>query len=107
MKQVITRSLVTSPNKQVGAVEVPGEALPAKKVRGKLLRRAVLWGAFSLAGYLLVFLNQDTVTEYFTKGGFYALVVIITALTFSVVHGCFASYILEILGIKPLRHDKE
>jgi len=66
----------------------------------KTLLRAVLFGAASISLYLLVFLNQDTITEYFSKGGFYAIVVVVTALVFSLVHGTFANYVLELIGIR-------
>lgn len=63
--------------------------------------RAVIWGLISLAMYLMVFLNQQAVTDYFTRGGFYAAPLIVTALVFSLVHGAFASYFIEAIGFRP------
>lgn len=65
------------------------------------VRQAVLWGIVSLIFYLTVFLNQQIVTEVFTRGGFYAIPIIITALAFSFVHGAFANYFIEAVGFKP------
>ena len=66
----------------------------------KTLVRAILFGAFSLSAYLLIFLNHETVTEYFTRGGVYTLAVVGTAVAFSLIHGTFANYILELVGIR-------
>lgn len=68
--------------------------------------RTIIWGIISLAAYLLIFLNQEVVTKYFTQGGFFALVVIITAIAFSVIHGAFANYLLEALGIHAIQKEK-
>jgi len=70
------------------------------------VRQAIFWGIISLAAYLLVFLNQQTVTHYFTQGGFYAVLVVITALMFSFIHGAFANYVLEALGIRAIQKEK-
>lgn len=72
----------------------------------KPLRQVFLWGIISLAGYLAVFFNQDAVTTYFTQGGIFAGMVIITALAFSFVHGAFANYLLEVAGIQPLKQAR-
>jgi len=71
-----------------------------RTVWSKSLTRAVLFGAFSLSAYLLIFLNADTVTDYFTRGGVYTIAVIGTAVAFSLIHGTFANYVLELLGIR-------
>lgn len=74
---------------------------PPNKKRHRPIKKLVIWGVISLTMYLLVFLNQDTVTEYFTKGGAYAIVVVITALAFALIHGSFANYLLEVIGLQP------
>jgi len=65
------------------------------------LRNVILWGIASLTLYLLVFTNQDTVMDYFSRGGFFAIAVIVTALIFSFVHGAFSNYLIETMGFKP------
>ncbi len=74
--------------------------------QAKLIRQTIFWGIISLAAYLLVFLNQQAVTHYFTQGGFYAFAVIFTALAFSFIHGAFANYLLEAAGIRAIKKDK-
>jgi peptidoglycan/LPS O-acetylase OafA/YrhL len=78
-----------------------------RKRRVRALKRAFLWGIISLSIYLAVFLNQDTVTRYFTKGGVFAIVIIVTALAVSLIHGSFANYTIEISGIKPYQDGKQ
>ncbi len=78
-----------------------------RKRRAKALKRAVFFGVISVSIYLAVFLNQDTVTRYFTKGGVFALVIIVTALAVSLVHGSFASYTIDLSGIKPWQDGKQ
>lgn len=64
--------------------------------------KLILWGITSMALYLAVFTNQQAVTDYFTRGGVYAVPVIVTALVFSFVHGAFAHFFIEVIGFKPL-----
>jgi peptidoglycan/LPS O-acetylase OafA/YrhL len=78
-----------------------------RKRRVRALKRAFFWGVISLSIYLAVFLNQDTVTRYFTKGGVFALVIIVTALAVSLVHGSFANYTIDLSGIKPWQDGKQ
>jgi peptidoglycan/LPS O-acetylase OafA/YrhL len=82
-------------------------SLANRKRRVRALKRAFFWGVISLSIYLAVFLNQDTVTRYFTKGGVFALVIIVTALAVSLVHGSFANYTIDLSGIKPWQDGKQ
>jgi hypothetical protein len=63
---------------------------------------AILWGIFSAIMYFVVFSNQQTITELFSRGGIFAVPLIITALAFSFVHGAFANYFIEVIGFKPV-----
>ena len=69
--------------------------------------KAALWGAVSVAIYVALFLNQDAATHHFTKGGVYALAIIVTALAFSTIHGSFASHMIDLSGIRPLQEEEE
>ncbi|TYO92316.1 hypothetical protein [Desulfallas thermosapovorans] len=69
--------------------------------KGGILRNLILWGILSLALYTLVFANQGIVMDYFTRGGVFAIAVIVTALVFSFVHGAFSNYLVEAMGFKP------
>lgn len=67
----------------------------------KPLVRSILFGIISVSAYLLLFLNEGTVTEHFSRGGVYTLAVVGTAIAFSLIHGTFANYVLELVGIRP------
>lgn len=86
---------------EVKAIHPAEKTLSSRRSWVKIFVRAVLFGAVSASAYLLVFLNEATVTKYFTRGGFYAAAVIATAIAFSLIHGTFANYFLELLGIRP------
>jgi len=73
------------------------QAKPVSKQ--KMLIKTGLWAACSAGLYAVLFANEATVTQYFTKGSFYAALPIATAFAFSIVHGAFASQFLEALGI--------
>lgn len=61
--------------------------------------KALVFGAFSITLYTAVFTYSDTIMTYFTKGGLYAVLPVVTALLFSYIHGSFASNIWTVLGI--------
>lgn len=71
------------------------------KTQAKALRRAIFWGIISLAAYVFFFLNQESATQYFTQGGFSTLVLVVTVLAFSIIHGAFASYLGEAMAFAP------
>ena len=61
----------------------------------------MLWGIISLTAYATVFMNEKTVISYFAAGGYMAvLAIMVTALVFSLVHGTFAHYVVEIIGLE-------
>ncbi len=86
---------------EVKALHPIEKTLSSRRTWMKVLVRAVLFGVVSASAYLLVFLNEDTVTKYFTRGGVYAIAVITTAIAFSLIQGTFANYLLELFGIRP------
>jgi|GEM_PF-993380 len=74
------------------------------KTNGKahLVNKAIWWGTVSLAVYAALFMNEKTVISYFATGGYPAtLAVIVTAFVFSLVHGTFAHYVVELAGLQP------
>lgn len=81
-------------------VKDPG---PSKK---KPYLSTVIFGAISLTAYLLVFKNEQWVTETYTMGGWHAIFPIGTALLFSFVHGTFGSNLLSVLGIEAKKKNK-
>lgn len=62
--------------------------------------KAVIFGVASIASYYVLFSNRTLVMDYFTRGGSYAALPIVTAFFFSFVHGAFASNVLDVLGIQ-------
>ena len=71
--------------------------------RGKLIRRTIGLGLASAALYAAVFTNSGTVMKYFTKGGIFAALPIITVFAFSFVHASFASNLWSLLGIEATK----
>lgn len=71
--------------------------------RRKTAGLAAVWGIITLVAYGLVFANQAAVLDYTTRGGFFAVLVVAMALVFSFIHGAFANYLLEAIGIRPLK----
>ncbi len=64
---------------------------------------AAITGALSIASYIVLFSNIDSVMDYFTKGGYYAAFPIMTALYFSFIHGTFASSVISLIGLEPAK----
>lgn len=71
--------------------------------RGKLIRNTIGLGVASAALYAAVFTNTGTIMTYFTKGGAYAALPIITVFAFSFVHGAFTSNLWSALGIEATK----
>ena len=72
-----------------------------KKTSGKTYLKTVILGVISISSYYFLLTNQELVTKYFIKGGYYTALPIVAALYFSFVHGAFASSLIGILGITP------
>ncbi len=73
----------------------------AKKGKGGLFIKTLVFGALSLSMYYLLFTHTDWVTSEYTKGGWHAAYPVGTALVFSFIHGTFASNFLSLIGIEP------
>jgi hypothetical protein len=71
--------------------------------RGKLIRSTIGLGVASVALYAAVFTNSATVMSYFTKGGIYAALPIVTVFAFSFVYGPFTSNLWSLLGIEATK----
>lgn len=74
-----------------------------KKPVGKL----IVMGVISIALYSTLLLKQDLVNSTFARGGFYALLPIITAFVFSYFHGSFTGHFWTMLGIEAAKKKKE
>jgi hypothetical protein len=71
--------------------------------RSKLIGKTIGLGLGVAALYAAVFTNSGTVMKYFTKGGIYAALPIVTVFAVSFVHGAFASNLWSLLGIEATK----
>jgi hypothetical protein len=83
------------------------EEIAARKVRNRRLLKIAGWGLISLVMYLGVFLNQGTITDHFSQGGFFAFAVVGTAIAFALIHGTFASHVLESMNFRAANRGKD
>ena len=74
-----------------------------KAHRGKLITRTIGLGVASAALYAAVFTNTGTIMTYFTKGGIYAALPILTVFAFSFVYGPFTANLWSLLGIEATK----
>ena len=63
--------------------------------------KMIIFGILSIGSYVFLFENIQIAMEYFTRGGKYAALIILTAFFFSFIHGAFASNTLDVLGLTP------
>ncbi len=61
--------------------------------------KTLLLAAATVGLYTALFANESAVTDYYTRGSFYAALPVLTALAFSIIHGAFASQCLELMGL--------
>jgi hypothetical protein len=83
------------------------EELAPRKTRSWRFLKISFWGLASISMYIVMMLYQDTITEYFTRGGFFTLAVVGTALAFALVHGSFAGQVLEKLNYRAANRKKD
>lgn len=69
--------------------------------------KMIFFGLLSIGSYIALFMNIPLVMDYFTRGGKYAALVIVTAFYFSLIHGVFASNTLDVLGIEAAKQKYE
>ena len=71
--------------------------------RGKLIRRTIGLGVASVALYAAVFTNTGFIMKYFTKGGIFTALPIVTVFAVSFVYGPFTSNLWSLLGIEATK----
>jgi len=64
------------------------------------LTKTVIYGVISVTLYLMLYLFANDVLELSKRGGWYFVVPILIAFTFSVVHGNFTGQFWDLLGVK-------
>lgn len=75
----------------------------SKSKKKKPYGTAAITGALSLTSYYVLLSNLGVVTDYYTRGGYYAALPILTALYFSFVHGAFASSVISCFGLEAAK----
>lgn len=73
-------------------------------IKKKPYLQTVIFGAMSLASYIVLFMNEGLITDFFTRGGKFAVLPIATAFYFSFLHGAFASNLISTLGLEAKKH---
>lgn len=86
-------------NEAAGSKKSPAKKHAPASARPSALKVLVL-GVFSIGLYYSVFANEQLVTDFYTKGKWYAALPILTVFVFSFVHGAFASDLLSFCGIE-------
>ncbi len=72
----------------------------AEHLKKKPVGKMIVTGIITVALYTLLLTNQETINNYFGKGGWYAFLPIITAFIFSFAHGAFTGSFWSVLGIE-------
>ncbi len=70
--------------------------------RKKAIVNTVVFGLVTAALYAAVFSCSGMVMNFFTRGGWYAALPIVTVFLFSFAHGSFASNLWSVLGIEAM-----
>lgn len=81
--------------------------MAANSNKKKPVGKMIVMGLISLALYTYLLTSQDMVNSTFAKGGWYALLPIVTAFVFSFVHGSFTGDFWTVLGIEAAKKKKE
>jgi len=69
-------------------------------VKSKPYLKTVFFGCISISAYILLFQNEQLVTDVFTMGGWRCMFPVGAAFFFSFIHGAFASNLLTTLGLE-------
>ena len=69
--------------------------------------KTALFGAVSIALYVLLLAKQDLINDNFARGGLYALLPIAMAFVFSFFHGNFTGCFWSSCGVEASKKTKE
>ncbi len=81
--------------------------MAATSSRKKPVVKMLFMGVLSVTLYAALLSNQDAGNSMFGKGGWYALLPIITAFVFSFIHGSFTGDFWTVLGVEAAKKKKE
>lgn len=77
-----------------------GLATAPAPIKSKPYLKTAFFGAISISAYILLFKNEQLVTDIFTMGGWRWVYPVGAAFFFSFIHGAFASNLLGSLGLE-------
>jgi hypothetical protein len=69
-------------------------------VKSKPYLKTLFFGCISISAYILLFKNEQLVTDIFTMGGWRWVYPVGAAFFFSFIHGAFASNLLSSMGLE-------
>lgn len=72
----------------------------AEHSKKKPVGKMIVTGIITIILYTLLLTNQETINNYFGRGGLYAFLPIITAFIFSFAHGAFTGSFWSVLGVE-------
>jgi hypothetical protein len=68
--------------------------------KGPQFTRMLVYGAISLSLYFLLYLFEDEILAFASRGSWFFIAPVIIAFVFSFAHGNFTSYFWDTLGIE-------
>ncbi|MBF0608031.1 MAG: hypothetical protein SFH39_11665 [Candidatus Magnetobacterium sp. LHC-1] len=74
--------------------------------RKKPYMKVIFLGIVAAALYILLLSEQDIVLGYVSRGGMYAILPIVTAFIFSLVHGNFTGNFWTVIGIEAKKERR-
>jgi len=74
--------------------------LKAQHHAKKPVLATLVFGALSLSAYFYLFSHEEWTTDHFTRGGWYTVLPLASAVFFSFIHGAFGSNLLSVLGLE-------
>lgn len=77
-----------------------GMATAPAPVKSKPYMKTLMFGCISISAYVLLFNNEQLVTDTYTMGGWHWIFPVLTVFFFSFSHGAFASNLLSSLGLE-------
>jgi hypothetical protein len=86
------REVMSSGKKSMATAPAPEKSRPYLKT--------LFFGCISISAYILLFKNEQLVTDVFTMGGWRWVYPVGAAFFFSFIHGAFASNLLSSLGLE-------
>ena len=69
--------------------------------------RLLLYGGLSLSLYALIYLYEQEIMHWSTKGGWYFIIPVMLAFLFSFFHGGLTRYFWQALGVRARNRESK